>query len=150
MRKKLALLLLAAAACCTTVKADLGNLIPAPAQMTAGTGELVLPAGFNVTTTGLSDEMKTEVTNFVTAINKATGLGATASDAAGLFTVSVDQTLPAEGYTLEVTPSAVNIAASTPAGLFYAFQTVKKILPVNVMAGVEGEAGVDYALPAPI
>ncbi|MBD5282715.1 MAG: family 20 glycosylhydrolase [Bacteroides sp.] len=148
MRKKLALLLLAAAACCTTVKADLGNLIPAPAQMTAGTGELVLPAGFNVTTTGLSDEMKTEVTNFVTAINKATGLGATASDAAGLFTVSVDQTLPAEGYTLEVTPSAVNIAASTPAGLFYAFQTVKKILPVNVMAGVEGEAGVEYALPA--
>lgn len=148
MRNRITLLLIVLMTFCSSVKADLGNLIPAPASMTTGVGELVLPAGFNVSTVGLPSEMTAEATKFVDAINKATKLGATASDADGLFTVTVDETIPAEGYVLDITPAAVNIKASTPNGLFYAFQTVKKILPVNVMAGVEGEAGVEYALPA--
>ncbi len=147
MKTRISLLLVAILAFCGTVKADLGNLIPAPAQMTVGTGELTLPAGFNVSTVGLSDDMKAEADKFVAAINKTTGLGATATDAAGLFTVTVDANLPAEGYVLNVTPEGVTIEAGTPAGLFYAFQTVKKILPVNVMAGVAGETGAVYSLP---
>lgn len=147
MRNRITLLLVALMAFCSTVKADLGNLIPAPAQMTVGVGELVLPAGFNVSTSGLSDEMKAEADKFVAAINKATELGATATAADGLFTVSVDAGLPAEGYVLDITSEGVSIKAATPTGLYYAFQTVKKILPVNVMAGVKGEAGASYPLP---
>ncbi len=147
MRTRMTLLLVALLALCGTVKAELGNLIPAPAHMTVGAGELTLPAGFNVSTAGLSDDMKAEADKFVAAINKATALNATATDANGLFSVSVDANLPAEGYVLNVSPEAVNITAGTPAGLFYAFQTVKKILPVNVMAGVAGAEGAEYKLP---
>ncbi len=147
MRNRLLLLLVALVTFCGSMKADLGNLIPAPAQMTVGDGELTLPARFNVATTGLPAEMKAEAAKFVADINKATSLGATATDAAGLVTVGVDASLPAEGYTLTVTPQGVNIKAATAAGLFYAFQTVKKILPVNVMAGVAGSAGTVYSLP---
>ena len=147
MKTRISLLLVAVLGFCSTVKADLGNLIPAPAQMTVGTGELTLPKGFNVSTAGLSDEMKAEADKFVAAINKATSLDATASDAAGLVTVTVDTALPAEGYVLEITDKGVSVKAGTTAGLFYAFQTVKKILPVNVMAGVTGEPDAVYSLP---
>jgi hexosaminidase len=38
-------------------------------------------------------------------------------------------TLPAEGYTLDVTPTAVRIGARDSAGAFYALETVKQLLP---------------------
>lgn len=37
--------------------------------------------------------------------------------------------LPAEGYQLDVTPTRIVIHASTPAGVFYALETVKQLLP---------------------
>ena len=44
--------------------------------------------------------------------------------------------LPAEGYRLKVTNEKITISASRPAGFFYALQTLKQLLPRNVMAGV--------------
>ncbi|MDE5560704.1 MAG: family 20 glycosylhydrolase, partial [Bacteroidaceae bacterium] len=147
MKTKLTLLFAAILTICSNAKADLGNLIPTPAQMTVGEGVLTLPAGFNVSTAGLSAEMKAEADKFVAAINKATDLKATATDAQGLFAISVDASLPSEGYVLDITATGVNIQAGTPTGLYYAFQTVKKILPVNVMAGIKGDADQVYTLP---
>ena len=40
--------------------------------------------------------------------------------------------LASEGYTLEVKVSGVRIVAATPAGLFYASQTLRQLLPVSV------------------
>lgn len=40
--------------------------------------------------------------------------------------------LASEGYTLEVQASGVHVVAATPAGLFYASQTLRQLLPVSV------------------
>lgn len=42
-----------------------------------------------------------------------------------------DASLPAEGYKLEVTPENMLIYASSGAGVFYAMQTIKQLIPVQ-------------------
>lgn len=122
------------------------NLTPRPKSITTGTGDYTLPAGLTVSTAGLSNEMTAEVNKFVTALNGATGLNAKAVTAADAnITVGTDASIAPEGYTLDITADGVAVKASTPAGLFYAFQTIRKILPANVMAGVKVEG--TYTLP---
>lgn len=125
------------------------NLTPAPARMTVGEGSMVIPADYTVAvTSGLPADMATEADRFVEALNAATGLnGTVVTGDKGTFAISADASIAAEGYTLKVTPTGASIAASTPQGLFYAFQTVKKILPANVMAGIPSAANAVYSLP---
>ncbi len=136
--------------CCNVAFADnFVNLTPLPKQMTVSSGECVLPSSFKIATANLSDEMKAEVDKFVADFNAATGYTASTDDAASdaLVRVSSNDALAAEGYTFKVDDSGATIAAATPAGLFYAFQTFKKILPTNVMAGVKDDTVSKYALP---
>lgn len=129
--------------------ADFVNLTPRPAQLVRGTGELTLTEGLKVGyASGLPEAMVAEVTKFISALNAATQLGATAGTGGGQIQVQLDAEIPAEGYTLAVTTEGAVIKASTDAGLFYAFQTVKKLLPANVMAGVKGADGAVYTIPA--
>ena len=48
--------------------------------------------------------------------------------------VSGPQGIPAEGYRLKVTPSSVRMEASDRAGLFYAIQTLRQLLPVSIFS----------------
>lgn len=144
------LLLVCAAFAATTMQAQtFVNLTPKPKQMTVGTGELVLPAQFVVGTAGLDGEMAAEAARFVEAFNHATGYNASVSaDAAdALVRVSADASLAYEAYRLAVTEEGVSISASSATGLFFGFQTLKKILPANVMAGVADASVTRYALP---
>ncbi len=47
----------------------------------------------------------------------------------------LEETLGKEGYNLDISSSTVNLEAATEAGLFYAIQTLRQILP----AGIENE-----------
>lgn len=125
------------------------NLTPTPLSMTPGTGELVLPQQFKIATSGLSDEMAAEVTKFVEAFNAATGYTASVDNAAtdALFNVTYSAARVEDGYKLNVTATGVSIEASAPIGLYFAFQSVKKMLPANVMAGKQDAAVTSYALP---
>ena len=61
--------------------------------------------------------------------------------------ISSDASLPPEGYRLVVTPEAVRIQAADAAALFYAFQSIRQLLPPEV----ECERllpDVDWSLPA--
>lgn len=131
---------------------DFVNLTPKPKKMTVGQGELVLPESFEISTEGLTTEMTAEVQKFAEAFNAASGCRATISgnapDALLKVSATTTEAVGEEGYKLEVTPSGGNIQAATPAGLFFAFQTVKKILPANVMAGVKDAKVTKYSLPA--
>lgn len=133
----------------TTVNAaEFINLTPTPAEMTVGEGSLALTQGMKVGyASKLPADMVTEVKNFVNRLNHATDLGVTAVKGSGLINVALDKSLPAEGYTLDVTTSGATLKASTSAGLFYGFQTILKILPSNVMAGVKAAVPTAYSLP---
>lgn len=48
----------------------------------------------------------------------------------------MDASLPREAYRLSVASKGIQIQASAPNGFFYALQTLKQLLPRNVMAGV--------------
>lgn len=145
--KKLFLLL--AVAIVTTVVChaeQFVNLTPAPANMTVGTGVFRIPAGMKITAQGLTPEMQSEVTKFISDFNKSTGLGI-GEGKNGRMTVRLNKEVAAEGYNLDVTAKGIVLEASSPAGLFYGLQTIKKILPANVMAGTNYPRQKSYELP---
>ncbi len=130
----------------TAADATFVNLTPRPKSITQGAGTYTLPQGLSVSTNGLPTEMSAEVAKFVNAINIATPLQATAvADASANITVAKVDAVAPEGYNLTITPTGVAIEASTPCGLYFAFQTIKKILPANVMAGKKADG--PYELP---
>ncbi len=116
------------------------NLTPAPKSMTVAEGELVLPRGFKVSAIG----HEAEVAKFVDAVNAATGLESTAGSDGLITVVDLDGSSPAH-YDLTVSEEGVTIRCGSDEGLYYAFQTLKKLLPANVMAGVREEKV--YSLP---
>lgn len=112
-------------------------------------GELLLPSQFAVSTAGLSQDMTAEVEKFISSFNAATGYSASATTQPEAF-VTVSETTEMqeeEGYQLNITTEGIHIEAATPTGLFYAFQSIRKMLPPNVMAGVRDPAVTRYALP---
>ena len=128
------------------------NLTPTPMRMTVGDGTLVLPQSFTIATGQLPDSLSNEATKFANHFAGVTGytvdVKSEAADA--LITMSLyngNENLGCEGYTLDVTANGIAISATCSNGFYYAFQSIKKMLPANVMAGVKDEAVTEYALP---
>ena len=61
--------------------------------------------------------------------------------------LSLDENMGAEAYKLSVAPKRIDITAATAAGFFYAFQTLKQLMPRNVMAGVPDENVKEWSVP---
>jgi hexosaminidase len=57
-----------------------------------------------------------------------------------------DTSLGREGYRLEVTSDAITITASSPAGAFYATQTIRQLLPAQVFRAARFDS-VEWRLP---
>ena len=128
------------------------NLTPTPMRMTVGEGTLVLPESFTISTGQLPDSLSNEAVKFAKHFAGVTGytvdVKAGATDA--LITMSLytgSENLGCEGYTLDVKADGIAISATCSNGFYYAFQSIKKMLPANVMAGVKDEAVTEYALP---
>ncbi len=146
MKKLFATLCVALTAWAGISAAEFINLTPAPKEMTVGEGQYTLPAKMTVAVKNLPDSMAVEAVRFVEALNAATGLSArTVNKAKANLTVTVDPAIAPEGYRLDVTKKGITLAASEPAGLYFGFQTIKKLLPANVMAGVNRPGA--YELP---
>lgn len=147
MTKKILLIFALMAFCCASVFADrFVNLTPAPANMTVGEGEYKIPKGMKISTKGLTPDMQSEVTKFIKDFNEATGLNVRQAKK-GQMEIRVNSAIAPEGYNLEVTTRGIKLEAATPAGLYYGLQTIKKVLPANVMACKPGAAGTEYVLP---
>ncbi|MBR2862028.1 MAG: family 20 glycosylhydrolase [Bacteroidaceae bacterium] len=65
---------------------------------------------------------------------------------AQVLQLSYNSALPEEGYTLHVADGRIDIKASQQAGFFYAFQTLKQLLPRQFFAA-EKQQGVEWTLP---
>ena len=128
------------------------SLIPAPKSATVGEGEYVLKEGFTIAMGEFSESSEqtgvlADVTRFITTINNATGLGCKASTGGADITITENTALAAEGYILDITQEGVTIEAATADGVFYAMQSLMRLLPPHVILGKQGEKGTTYALP---
>ncbi|BCM89015.1 beta-hexosaminidase [Abditibacteriota bacterium] len=126
----------------TTVQAQTmtaPQLVPRPAQMALGQGTFTLSKKSAVE--ALTPEEKSEAAFFAASIAPATGfapavdsrVGGRRADAIN-FRIDPASGLGDEGYHLQVTPHRVLVVAQKPAGLFYAGQTLRQLLPTAIFA----------------
>ena len=128
------------------------SLVPAPKSAVVGDGEFVLQPGFTISATRFSDsnvqnQVLADVSRFMTTINSATGLSCVAITDNADFTIKENVEIATEGYILDITTEGVTIEASSAKGVFYAMQSLMRLLPPNVILGKPGEAGATYSLP---
>ena len=135
MKKVLSLLTLVLLA---TFTAAAQNITPQPSSLKTVSGTYTLPSAFTISVAGLPDSLKAEATKFAAEVN-ATGMAATLTESAEgahvAMTVSASD-MNAEGYNLGITTDGVTIESQTAAGFYYAFRTLKRLLPDSVRAGI--------------
>ena len=136
-------------ACSMTMSAATNpGIIPLPKTMSVKTGTLSLPTTLTIGGDALPDSIVAEAKKFAEVYTTVTGHAPSvqASNANATFTLVLDKSVAPEGYQLDITDSKATIKASTTAGFFYAFQTVRKLLPPEFMAGVQSSAA-SFSLP---
>ena len=150
---------------CVSLQAQEISIIPKPAEMQIEEGEFSFNGKVVLCYPQIKDDgIDAVVDNFVREIKKTTGvklvkdrlkdglfLGLHVQEAAkkgdAHIVLYVDEYMLKEAYRLSVTPKRIDIAASTPAGFFYAFQTLKQLMPRNVMAGVPDDSVEEWRVP---
>ncbi len=127
------------------------NLTPRPKTMTTYTGTLTLPSDFAISYDGVDEESVNEINRFAESYTNATGANVTVTsgDATALIRVAklTSATTKDGAYTLTINGTGVTVKAKNALGFFYAFQSIKKMLPANVMAGVKDPSVTSYTLP---
>ena len=115
------------------------SIVPYPAELTITDSD----AMFDITTLNAiaytGERMKIHAEEFATQLAKSAGINLEvkiASDAplAGEVWFGTDESLPAEGYTLNVNESYIEIKSAQFAGSLYALQTLKQLLPREFFA----------------
>jgi len=125
-------------------------VLPRPAEMTVGTGRFLLKNKMKMSIPSYpGDSIKTVAEAFAHTLEHTTGLrlASTDKEKKAHIRLALDAQLPAEGYRLQVSAADVRLEASKPAGFFYAFQTLKQLLPCNVMAEQPDPSVKTWSLP---
>ena len=111
------------------------NIIPKPQSLVQNEGEFRLneKTCFYAST----PETKTIASFFASRINRSTGNAMAVTDSEpskNVISLLIDASLDVndEGYTLDVTSSAVVVKAKTPQGLFYGMQSFMQLLPAEI------------------
>lgn len=111
-------------------------ILPTPKSLVKQNGTFKLTNQLNVVT---GKDFTTEAQLFLNELNETTGIKAKLNGAAktNLIVVQKVQGLKPEAYRLVISPEKIQISASTKAGVFYAFQSLKSLLPAKADAGAE-------------
>lgn len=128
------------------------NLTPVAKSATIGTGTLSFPKSFVISTGDLAEVEVAEAERFAKDFAKVAGSTVeVVSDASDAFitlsSYSGTEEIGAEGYTLDVTAENISISANEAQGFYYAFQSIKKMLPACVMAGVRDSLVTEFSVP---
>ena len=96
------------------------------------------------------DSIRMVFESFKKELQEATGIkvSSTQKEAKAMIILDLNPQLPAEAYKLNVSKEQVRIEASRPAGFYYALQTLKQLMPRNVMAGVATSDHSQWSLPS--
>ena len=125
---------------------DAVAIIPAPVEFRSRPGRFRL--GPSTTVHAADARLEPVAAREVQRLRASTGLELpVVADGRADIVISSDASLPPEGYRLVVSPDGVRIQAADAAALFYAFQSIRQLLPPEV----EHERihpDVDWSLPA--
>jgi hexosaminidase len=126
-------------------------IIPRPASLTVGRGSFVLSPRTTIWTdridSAVARGLARELTP-ATGYDLALRVGAARSGQRIVFrhASAADTGLGPEGYRLEVKPNVITVTAAAPAGAFYATQTLRQLLPVQIFRSAH-VAGVAWRVP---
>ena len=126
------------------------SLIPQPAKMVVGEGSFTFGKKVKAFVPQYAgDSVAVVFDAFANDLKKATGIGVkkTKKGAKAALMLAVDNSIAAEGYKLNVEKEKITIQASRPAGFFYALQTLKQLMPRNVMAAVAAPEVKEWSVP---
>ena len=128
--------------CATVTFAGDFSLVPLPSSVQMAEGEFVFGKKLNVAVADYpGDSLQAVVDRFAPGFSKSTGVVLKKSKIEkAQMSVSVNSKLPYEGYRLKVEKKGIAVEVSSPAGLFYALQTLRQI--------VESPVASDGAIPA--
>lgn len=149
MRKTL-LLLLAICSLNLFGKTDVLPLVPLPASVETGSGSYTLPATSRIYCARFAGDSICHVAGrFAHEAERTTGLcfRPEKKQRKANIRLLLDATLGAEAYRLQIDDKGIEIHAARPAGFFYALQTIKQLMPANVMAGVAAGGACAIRLP---
>lgn len=118
------------------------NIIPMPQQVeTTGSAPFTLNANTRISIASNSADMKRNAKMLATYIEEATGIRpiiGKADKGRPAIMLDIDKSVNnKEGYRLDVSTGLIYISGSTPAGVFYGIQTLRKSLPV--VKGMKGK-----------
>lgn len=113
---------------------NMQNLIPKPSSITPEQGEFPVTADTEILLYPDNDELTRIGNFFADALRPATGFPLPVSAGAPSegnihFTLTGDTSLGAEGYEIKIAPETITVSAHQPAGLFYAVQTLRQLVP---------------------
>jgi hexosaminidase len=125
------------------------DIVPRPAKLTTAEGRFVLSAATAISATGAA---RAEAEKLRDYLRPATGfeLPIVTEAHKGSIALALDPALAPlgdEGYTLDAAPGGVTIKAAKPAGLFYAVQSLRQLLPPEIYRAARAE-GVVWSIPA--
>lgn len=126
-------------------------LTPQPAHLTVKDGRFEFGNQLKAKVTPYQgDSIRMVFESFKKELQEATGIkvSSTQKEAKAMIILDLNPQLPAEAYKLNVSKKQVRIEASRPAGFYYALQTLKQLMPRNVMAGVATSDHSQWSLPS--
>lgn len=146
MRLKRLVLILASCVAASVVSAQQLSLIPLPQSVVRGEGEFVFGQKLSAQVTPQAEEV---FELFAKEFAYATDIKVKQiqKSSKAQLELNLMPSLPAEGYQLKVTKEKISISASQGAGFFYALQTLKQLLPRNVMAVVKNPSIESWSIP---
>jgi hexosaminidase len=129
------------------------SIIPRPLHLERRPGEFVLGKGTGLLVPPGDTEVRAEAVPLAARLAACQGasieIGEGTSFPAGAANVLLfrrNAALAAEGYRLTAGPGKILIEAATPAGFFYAVQTLYQLLPAAVYGG-KADPGARWAVP---
>ena len=132
------------------------SLIPQPQSVEVKEGAFLFKKGTLLYVDAAADAaVKNVAEQFAATIHATTGVKLKIvsdykkidSRKATIFLVVVPD-MSDEEYSLDVRDNFIFVEATKPAGFFYAFQTLKQLMPRNVMAGVPDTDIKEWSIPA--
>lgn len=126
-------------------------LTPQPAHLTVKDGRFEFGSQLKAKVAPYQgDSIRMVFESFKKEFQEATGIkvSSTQKEAKAKIILDLNPQLPAEAYKLNVSKEQVRIEAAHPAGFYYALQTLKQLMPRNVMAGVATSDHLQWSLPS--